>query len=151
MDYTKLSNMNQRKIDLIDSFDNGKISVYHAGALIKIIGEMFMDMPCSILQSFEEIKKEAEGLLGLMLKVAQEMEKKHTESMNIIEKMWEQQEECYNKFLKDRRSIQAKINELPPLEIPSVYGLEKLLDLAERVGHLTPEQWDRFIKLAEVL
>lgn len=58
----------------------------------------------------------------------------------------------YRKVKAAREELAKRIVALPPLpEVAPPWGLEKLIDIAERFAHLSDDQWKRVAELASAL
>jgi hypothetical protein len=65
-------------------------------------------------------------------------------------------EATYLEYDKKRGALLRKVKDLPPIEFPNIPyvntdGLQRLLDMAEKLSTLSGNQWGRLLELAGAL
>jgi len=127
------------------------ISAYDAGQIIESIGALFQNFERCVFAESEYVTEQANGLLD---RVAAFREKIIGEYA-AIEKLAAETErignEQYERIRDVHEKLQKRLSNLPAINVPSVYGLKELLDVAERCSRYSEEEWSRVIDLAKAL
>lgn len=99
------------------------------------------------------VEEDVKYSLGYLIKTVEVAHEAHKKAM---EDHYERLEQTYLEYDKKRGELLRRINSLPPIKFPDVPyvntdGLQRLLDMAERLSTLNDNQWGRLLELAETL
>nr|MBC8360900.1 hypothetical protein [Candidatus Desulfatibia profunda] len=145
MDIYKL---NQAKIEITGVFDKNEVSVYHLGSILQHLGKLFEAMPMSILKAIDEDSKSmlestATTILSSQRTLIESVIKLNKQLEHFGEDLWIK----YGQALEKHKAVASKLKELPDLKFKtSVYELERLVEVAEKLSLLSDDQWRRLVK-----
>ena len=136
---------------LVDVLGKEKISAYEAGQLVEQVGKFLQGFERAIITESEYCTEQANTLLEQVTAFAEKIREEYA----VIEKLAGEAEkignEQYKRIREAHEGLRKRIEELPEIKPPSVYGLKDVLDIAERCRHYTDEQWARVIDLARAM
>jgi len=100
-----------------------------------------------------DVEENVKYSLGYLLKTVEVAHEAQQKAMN---EHYEKLENTYLEYDKKRGELIRRINNLPPIKFPDVPyvntdGLQKLLDMAEKLSKLNDNQWGRLLELASAL
>ena len=126
------------------------LSGYELAQIIKAAGDYIDRNKWGFYFSVEDDVKYS---LGYLIKTVEAAHEAHKKAM---EDHYERLEQTYLKYDKKRSELLRRINNLPPIKFPDILyvntdGLQRLLDMAEKLSTLNNNQWGRLLELAESL
>lgn len=126
------------------------LSGYELAQIIKAAGDYVDKNKWGFYSDVEESVKYSLGYLIKTVEVAHEAHKK------AMDDHYERLEQTYLEYDKKRGELLRRINNLPPIKFPDIPyvntdGLQRLLDMAEKLSTLNDNQWGRLLQLAESL
>ena len=100
-----------------------------------------------------DVEENVKYSLGYLLKTVEVAHEAHEKAMD---EHYDRLDKTYDEYAKKRRNLCESIANLPPIKFPEVPyvntdGLQKLLDMAEKLSTLNDNQWGRLLQLAESL
>ena len=136
---------------LVDILGKEKVSAYEAGQLVEKVGQFLQQFEKAIITESEYLTEQGNTLLEQVGAFAGKVRDEYA----VIEKLAAETEtignEQYTRIRDAHEKIRKRIEELPEIKPPSVYGMKDILDIAERCRHYTDEQWARVIDLAKAM
>ena len=144
--------LNQARIKITDIFDKNEISVWSLGVILRDIAGLFKEMDRSTWTHISKDAQESlEGAVTDILASKKALSEAVTEFINDLDDYDNALYEQYNRVLTSNRAIQKKFNELPKINLPSTYELEKFIEILSRIEQIPSETWARFECLAGAL
>lgn len=100
-----------------------------------------------------DVSEEVKYSLGYLVKTVEVTHEAHQKAMD---EHYDRLNKAYDEYAKKRTNLRERIANLPPIEFPNIPyvntdGLQRLLDMAEKLSTLDENQWGRLIQLAESL
>ncbi len=126
------------------------LSGYELAQIIKAASDFIDRNKWGFYSSVEDDVKHS---LGYLIKTVEVAHEAHDKAM---EEHFIKLDASYEKFYEKNRELRKKITELPPIKFPDIPyvntdGLQRLLDMAEKLSTLNDNQWGRLLQLAESL
>lgn len=126
------------------------LSGYELAQIIKAAANYIDKNKWGFYLDVEESVKYSLGYLIKTVEVAHEAHKK------AMDDHYERLDQAYTEYEKKRGELLRRINNLPPIKFPDIPyvntdGLQRLLDMAEKLSTLNDNQWGRLLQLAESL
>ena len=102
---------------------------------------------------YSTVEEDVKYSLGYLIKTVEVAHEAHKKAM---EDHYERLEQTYLEYDKKRGELLRRINNLPPIKFPDIPyvntdGLQRLLDMAEKLSTLNDNQWGRLLELASSL
>lgn len=99
------------------------------------------------------VEEDVKYSLGYLIKTVEVAHEAHKKAM---EDHYDRLEQTYLEYDKKRSELLRRINNLPQIKFPDIPyvntdGLQRLLDMAEKLSTLNDNQWGRLLELAESL
>lgn len=129
------------------------MTYYELARVLEEITKMLKELPQSTLREIEATEESGVARLTEEAKrVAAELVNIQKEFDKALVAVCDEANKGYARFREVRQKINHDIAALPPLpEVKFPWGIEKIVDFAERSTHLTDAQWQRVIDLARAL
>ena len=102
---------------------------------------------------YSTVEEDVKYSLGYLIKTVEVAHEAHKKAMEVH---YERLEQTYLEYDKKRSELLRRINNLPQIKFPDIPyvntdGLQRLLDMAEKLSTLNDNQWGRLLELAEAL
>jgi hypothetical protein len=102
---------------------------------------------------YSSVEEDVKYSLGYLIKTVEVAHEAHKKAMD---EHYEKLENTYLEYDKKRGELLRRINGLPQIKFPDIPyvntdGLQRLLDMAEKLSTLSDNQWGRLLQLAEAL
>lgn len=129
------------------------MTYYDLAKILEDITKMLKELPQSTWREIEAT--EQSGVVRLTeeaKRIAAELANVQKEFDKALVIVCEEADKGYARLKAVREKVARDIAALPPLpEVKFPWGIEKIVDFAERSTHLTDAQWQRVIDLARAL
>lgn len=130
-----------------------RMSQYELGKALEELAKFLNELPLCVIRNVEFQEDEAYTRIDNLIKNINARLLKLQESINLSEQsIYDAGEEHYRKTRDAVTSLNKRLAELPEIkDAPRIpYNVKELVDTAERLSHLTPEQWQRVLDLAAI-
>jgi len=125
---------------------------YELGDLLDAMAKTVRAIPGATLQEIEAIEEDGLTTIKVNLEKSQKALDDYEKDFDIwAQRICNQADKRYKKIRESQELFRYRIDSLPEIKLSAPYGLETLIDVAERCGNLTDIQWDRLRDLAVAL
>lgn len=102
---------------------------------------------------YSSVEDDVKHSLGYLIKT---VEVAHEANQKAMDEHYDKLSKTYDEYAAKRRNLCEMIANLPPIKFPEIPyvntdGLQRLLDMAEKLSTLNDNQWGRLLQLAESL
>lgn len=127
------------------------VLTYHeASTLLKQVAELLNRVPQAALRNVGQAKQDVDAVLDVARELGGKLVEIQKEIDAAEEKVYRMYEATYGRIIKKRHEIEKRFQgPMPEIRLP--YNVKEFLDVAERMGQLSPEAWARFVEFAQAL
>lgn len=130
--------------------EKDEISVCEAGSILRAVVSMFDASQKSILETVSYTKDDLTALVNACSATLHKADEYYTELDTIQGKVFDKAEKVYKDIIAAHNTLLKRVESLPKIEPAYIpYNTKEIIDIAERLSHLSDEQWGRVIDLAK--